>query len=84
MNILLGPDAQKFIEERVNRGEYATPEEVVLAGLAALERDEACGEFGPGEFDALLAKGEQSGEALDGEQVLAELRELQFRHTRIP
>jgi hypothetical protein len=32
-------------------------------------------EFGPLEMDALIAEGEKSGEALDGEQVLAELRQ---------
>lgn len=84
MNISLGSDAQKIIEERIKRGGYATPEDVVLAGLDALEREEAFGAFGPGELDALLTEGEQSGEALNGEQVLTELRELRSRHTGRP
>jgi hypothetical protein len=36
-------------------------------------------DFAPGEWDRLLAEGEAGGESLDGEQVLAELRELRCR-----
>jgi hypothetical protein len=41
-----------------------------------LERDERSGEFDAGEWDTLLAEGEDSGKALDGKSVLAELRDL--------
>jgi Arc/MetJ-type ribon-helix-helix transcriptional regulator len=81
MNITLGPDAQRLVEERMKRGAYATAEDVLLAGLAALERDESAGDFADGEWEQLLAEGEAGGESLDGEQVLAELRELRLRST---
>jgi putative addiction module CopG family antidote len=79
MKLALGVDAQKLIDDRVRSGRYATVEEVVTAALHALEEDER-GEFGPGEWDALLEEGEASGPALEGNAVLAELRAL--RHTR--
>ena len=76
MNITVGPDVQKLIEERLNRGGYATPEDVILAAMGALEQVERFGDFKPGELDALIAEGETSGEPLDGEMVFAELRAL--------
>ncbi len=79
MTISLGPEAQKLLQQRMSRGGYATADEAVLAALAALEQQENFGDFAPGELDQLLAEGEASGEVLDGEQVLAELRELRSR-----
>jgi putative addiction module CopG family antidote len=76
MNLPLNPKAKKFIADRVKSGKYASPEAVVIAALHALERDERGGEFDAGEWDALLAEGEASGEALDGKSVLGELRDL--------
>jgi putative addiction module CopG family antidote len=60
MNVTLSPDTQKLIEERMKAGDYATPEEVIRAGLASLERGETYGDFAPGELDELLADGERS------------------------
>jgi putative addiction module CopG family antidote len=79
MNVSLGIDAQKLIEEQVRSGKYASPEEVITAALYALDQDEHA-EFAPGELDALLKEGDDSGSALDGLSVLAELRAL--RHAR--
>jgi len=76
MNLALDPDSEKRIAERVQSGKYGSPEEVVTAALHALEHDEHAGEFAGGEWDTLLADGESSGEALDGDAVLAELRAL--------
>jgi Arc/MetJ-type ribon-helix-helix transcriptional regulator len=76
MDLSLDAGARKLIDERVRSGKYATPEDVVTAALHALEQGERAGEFAPGEWDALLAEGEASGAALDGESVLAELRKL--------
>ena len=80
MQISLGPDAEKLIEDRLRRGKYRNAEEVVLAALASLERDESFGDFAPGEMDALLAEAEAGGDSLDGEAVFAELRRLRERH----
>jgi putative addiction module CopG family antidote len=79
MNVTLGPAAQRMIEERISTGAYASPEEVVTAALAALQRDEAAGDFDAGEMERLLDEGEHSGDALDAEQVFAELRDLRNR-----
>src|SRR5689334_12310293 len=39
MNITLRPEMQKFVEEQVKAGYFATPEEVVEAGVARLMLD---------------------------------------------
>lgn len=80
MNMPITPDVQRLIERRMASGHYATPDDVLRAALHSLEQEEELGEFVPGELDALLAEGEQSGPALDGEAVLAELRGLRSRH----
>ncbi len=80
MNMPITPDVQRLIERRMASGNYATPEDVLRAALRSLEQEEELGEFAPGELDALLAEGEQSGPALDGETVLEELRSLRLRH----
>ena len=76
MDILLSPETRRLIEQRVRRGDYPTPDEVVRAGLESLAQQESAGDFAPGELDRLLAAGEASGPPLDGEQVLAELAAL--------
>ena len=40
---------------------------------------ESVDDFSPGEWDHLLAEAEAGADSLDGEQVLAELRELRSR-----
>ena len=79
MNLTLPPQIQKLIEDRVRSGRYQTPEDVVSAAVAQLDVREETGDFEPGELDALLAEGERDGESLDGEEVLAELRNLRER-----
>ena len=79
MDPVLSPRAKELIEQRMLRGGYASPDDVILAALASLEQQEQAGDFEPGEWDRLLAEGEASGEPLDGEQVLAELRALRSR-----
>ena len=81
MTIRLGPNAQKLIEEKIRRGGYGSAEDVVLAGLAALEREETYGEFDAGEMESLLDQGERSGDPLDAEQVFAELRSLRSKQS---
>ncbi|HEV8604525.1 MAG TPA: type II toxin-antitoxin system ParD family antitoxin [Tepidisphaeraceae bacterium] len=70
---------QKLIEKRMKRGGYRSAEDVLMAALASLEQQEQLGDFAASELNALMAKGEQSGKPLDGEQVLTELRELRKR-----
>src|SRR5438105_15557625 len=71
MTVSLKPDVQKLIDEHVNSGKYATPEEVVEAAVLALDQLENFGDFEAGELDRLLTEGEQSIEregTLDGEE----------------
>ncbi len=76
MNLAISPKLQELIEQRLRSGRYATPEDVVAAALHSLDQEEKLGEFEAGEFEGLLDEGENSGQALDGEQVLAEIRNL--------
>jgi putative addiction module CopG family antidote len=71
VNLTIPPDSQKFIEDRVKSGRYATPEDVVAAALRTLEDRETFADFEPTELDNLLEEGEQSIAAegtLDGEE----------------
>jgi antitoxin ParD1/3/4 len=80
MQLSLPPEIQKLIEERVRSGRYQSAEDVVAAAVANLDQQESVGDFVPGELDSLIDEGERSGPPLDGEQVLAELRELRRRN----
>ncbi len=77
MNIMLGPDAEKFIEQKLKTGHYASAEDVVLAGLQALARTPE-DQFEPGELDALIAEGERSIECegtIDADELFRQLRQ---------
>ena len=76
LSLNLNPIAEKLIAERVKSGRYATPEDVVTAALFALQHEEGFGNFAPGELDALIAEGDASGPAVEGEKFLAEWRTL--------
>jgi putative addiction module CopG family antidote len=76
MDLTLSPETRRLIDERMKRGGYASPDDVVRAGLASLEQQEAAGDFDPGELDHLLAQGERGGPPLVGEEVLSELAQL--------
>ena len=62
MNISLNADAVKLVKEMIRRGEYDSPEDVVHAGIVALEQMLRHGpaDFAPGELEALIAEGEAS------------------------
>jgi Arc/MetJ-type ribon-helix-helix transcriptional regulator len=68
--VKLNPKMQKIVAERMKAGDFATAEEVVLAGLQALEFRRT-GDFEPGELDALLAESEKNIKeegTLDGDE----------------
>jgi Arc/MetJ-type ribon-helix-helix transcriptional regulator len=82
MNLALSPETQRSIEGHVKSGKYPTAEDVVTAGLAALDQHERLSSFDPGELDKLLsvADGEiERNEVLDGDEVFRELRGLGTR-----
>jgi len=76
MSISLRPELKRFVEDQVRAGKFASPEEVVEAGLARLMLDPA-----PDDLDeddrAAIAESEAQiarGEDLDWSQVSAALR----------
>lgn len=79
MDDWLSGETRQMIEDRMKRGGYASADDAVRAALNSLAERETEGDFEPGEWDRLLEEGENSGPPLDGEQVLAELRELRTR-----
>jgi len=79
MKLSLPPEVERLIEQRVSAGDYASPEEVVSAGVRALEQQRVFGDFAPGELDELLAEAERDidqGDVLDADEVFAELRRM--------
>ena len=56
MTIRLKPELQQFIEEQVQAGYFATPEDVIEAGLGRLRND--LGDFRPGEMNGLIDEAE--------------------------
>jgi len=60
MTVSIDAEMQKFIDEKVASGQYASAKEVLEAALAALQLQDAYGDFGPGELDELIAEGERS------------------------
>jgi len=85
MELSLKAEARRFIKTRLR--EYGSAEEVVQAGLAALEQQETFGDFAPGELNALLKEGERSIQrqgTVEASEVFAELkrRSQRYRRTR--
>ena len=74
MQLTLDSELQRRITDRVISGKYASAEDVIAAALRALESEEQALEFAPGELDRLIAEGDASGSALDGQTVLTELK----------
>lgn len=83
MHVSLSTELQRFVEEKLASGAYATPEDVLQAAVASLRQSERFGDFTPGELDLLLAEGECSlnqGGAVSGESVLNELKRRSTIH----
>jgi putative addiction module CopG family antidote len=60
MNLALKPEMKRLIEDRLRTGRYASAEDVVQAGLAALQQQETAGDFAAGEMQSLMEEGERS------------------------
>jgi len=83
MELSLTDDLSKFIQERVRTGQYAAPEDVVRAALAALRQQEALSQFDNNELDVLYPgyrqqieeglKAARAGKLSDGEEFFEEL-----------
>ena len=79
MHLILSPEVEKLLQERMVAGGYGSAEETIVAGLSALAQNEKSGDFEASEMESLIDEGEGSGEPLDGKNVLAELRALRSR-----
>ncbi len=84
MTLQLKSNLQQFVDEQVQSGIYDSAEDVVAAGLAALQqmRRDA---FAPSELDNMLAEGLadiERGDLHDGEAVFRELDELSAARRR--
>src|SRR5688572_30468230 len=83
MNLSLHPHMQRFIEEKVKSGEYATHEDVVHAGLVSMMQQVDISKLSPEELEALypdlrrkVAEGMEdirAGRVSDGEAFFEEL-----------
>ena len=87
MAISLNPETQRMIEERMKQRGYASPDDMVRAGLALLDRQTDTGDFAPGELDRLIAQAEaefERGEGINADEVFAGIREMSrdFRKRR--
>ena len=87
MAISLSPETQRMIEEGMKRRGCASPDDLVRAGLALLDRQAARGDFEPGELDRLIAQAEaefERGEGVDADEVFEEIRQMSrdFRKRR--
>ena len=83
MTITLSPKAQRLLKVRLKSGRYGSAEEVLLAGLASLTRQERMGEFAPGELQRLVDEGEDSIRregTVDADEVFESLRQRGARH----
>lgn len=83
MNINLNANAKKLVEKKLKSGNYATPEDVVLAGLNLLSTP-PWDDFEPGELSALIEEGEESIRrfgTIDGAEAFR-LRRARRRNTR--
>lgn len=78
MNVSLTPEALQFIQSQLETGEYASADEVIMAGIKLLEERE---HIYKGRFEELrqeIAIGIEQldrGERLDGREVIEQLRQ---------
>src|SRR4051812_24135467 len=54
MNVVLTAEMERFIEERLQRGRYPSPEDVVRAGFASLAQQEAIEGLSSRELEAVF------------------------------
>jgi putative addiction module CopG family antidote len=76
MDLILSREDEKFIEDQVKAGRFASAEDVVGAALERLRHDDFT-DFEPGELDELVAEGEadiKSGDVMTLDELRADLR----------
>ncbi|HWB54109.1 MAG TPA: type II toxin-antitoxin system ParD family antitoxin [Tepidisphaeraceae bacterium] len=77
LNLSLTRPQRRAIDRRVRSGQYSSEQDVVRAGLAALEQQEVAGDFSPGEWETILKHAERSIRlhgTVDAAKVFSDLR----------
>ena len=76
MNVVLTPELERFVQDQVQSGRFASPEEVLEAGLARLMLDPAPDELDEEDLAAIQESEEQiaRGEDMDWNEASAILR----------
>ena len=76
MNVALTPELERFVQDQVQSGRFASPEEVLEAGLARLMLDPAPDELDEEDLAAIQESEEQiaRGEDMDWNEASAILR----------
>lgn len=78
MDVSLTPEALQFIQSQLETGEYASADEVIMAGIELLEERKR---IYKGRFEELRKEitigleASERGEVIDGEALFAELEE---------
>lgn len=78
MNITLKPEEEQLIQEKLKSGKYETAYEVIVEALRLLEERDKCHEKWVEETREKVAVGLEQldqGEGIDGEVVIARLRD---------
>jgi len=78
MEVTLPPELQQLVEERVASGQYSSPNEFIVQALWVMRDYEELARIRFEELKREIAIGLEAadrGEVLDGEQVMAELRQ---------
>jgi Arc/MetJ-type ribon-helix-helix transcriptional regulator len=79
MNVVLSPQTQKLLEERMKCGDYKSPDKAIRAALEVLE-GETLEKLGP-EVQAAIARADaqaERGEGLPVDEAFARLRQKHF------
>lgn len=73
IRIELSQDMSDIVESALETGDFKSADEVVSAALNAFQVQRLLANFAPGELDALIQEGLDSGEPIDGAQAFREI-----------
>jgi putative addiction module CopG family antidote len=73
IRIELSQDMSDIVESALETGDFKSADEVVLAALNAFQVQRLLANFEPGELDALIQEGLDSGEPIDADQAFRDI-----------
>ncbi|WP_137131208.1 hypothetical protein [Rhizobium sp. FY34] len=73
IRIELSQDMSDIVESALETGDFKSADEVVSAALNAFQVHRLLANFAPGELDALIQEGLDSGEPIDGDQAFRDI-----------